>query len=159
MKLVFVLTCFLASTAASVISGWEQLKSPLFNPRYESILSEIYSQVNGDQGSSRTPRIVGGKDAARNQFPFQTYLYFDRVSSCGGSIISPNFILTVSESLSEFEKKLNFHHIVTGRTLHISYRLCRHFCWKHRQNKFCALASCFIEWIFPESTLQRQYIS
>lgn len=45
-------------------------------------------------------RIIGGALASPGQFPYQVYLqtkFFYGDSSCGGSIISPDWILTAAQ--------------------------------------------------------------
>ncbi|XP_059481753.1 brachyurin-like isoform X2 [Neocloeon triangulifer] len=53
-----------------------------------------------------TGQIVGGFRAARGQFPWQVYIVMDKSSSCGGSLISPQWILTAAHCVlgfSDFE--------------------------------------------------------
>ena len=96
MKLIVVLSCLLAVAFASPTGDWQQVKSPMENPRYREFLSKVYSQQNFNNNPLRGGRIVGGSRAATNQFPYQIYGYFDDAWLCGGSIISANYILTVN---------------------------------------------------------------
>lgn len=48
-------------------------------------LTEVYAD--------RSSRIVGGFDA-----PVESYPWFVKFSGCGGSLISPEFVLTAGES-------------------------------------------------------------
>lgn len=43
-----------------------------------------------------TSRVVGGEDAYEGQFPHQISLRRNGSHSCGGSIISTNFVLTAA---------------------------------------------------------------
>ncbi|XP_065331644.1 brachyurin-like isoform X2 [Cloeon dipterum] len=47
-------------------------------------------------------QIVGGYRAARGQFPWQVFIVMDKVSSCGGSLISPQWILTAAHCVQGF---------------------------------------------------------
>lgn len=49
-------------------------------------------------------QIVGGKKATRGQFPWQTLLTLDGSYMCGGSLISPNWILTAAHCSHEYNK-------------------------------------------------------
>ena len=44
--------------------------------------------------------IVDGTDAVRGSWPWQAALFFDNWSHCGGSLVSPNWVLTSAECLS-----------------------------------------------------------
>lgn len=48
------------------------------------------------------PRIVGGRDAEINQFPYQISLRLYNQHICGGSIISKNYIITAAHCVSTF---------------------------------------------------------
>lgn len=94
MKLLFVLSlCALA--AAHPSGGWSKVKSPMEHPRYQKMLSQLYRKANLEHDVFRGGRIVGGQEAAAGQFPYQIYGYFDDYWLCGGSIIAPQWILTV----------------------------------------------------------------
>lgn len=95
MKFLLVFIFLFVFSKALPASEWKQIKSPMENPRYQDFLSKFYSL---EKKVSRVGRIVGGKYAVVGQFPYQVYGLFDRWL-CGGSIISENFILTVSSSL------------------------------------------------------------
>lgn len=53
-------------------------------------------------------RIVGGEDAASNQFPYQVSLRLNHSHICGGSIITPNYILTASHCIGSLNDKGDF---------------------------------------------------
>lgn len=45
----------------------------------------------------RTPRIIGGTQTAKNEYPFMVFLSSDAdVNSCGGSLIAPNIVLSAA---------------------------------------------------------------
>lgn len=45
-------------------------------------------------------RVIHGKYAADNQFPFMAYLQMDDAFSCGGSLITDTFVLTAAQCAS-----------------------------------------------------------
>lgn len=102
MKIVFVALSVLTLTSAQVFNGddWRQVKSPLDSPHYQLIMSEMFSQRPLDGKINRGARIAGGQLATLGQFKFQALLLtidiFGDTYVCGGSIISHNWILTVS---------------------------------------------------------------
>lgn len=104
MKVLLLISCFVALAAASPMDSWRQVKSPLEHPRYRELLSNLYAQQNFNEGPFRGGRIVGGQAAAANQFPYQIYGYYDDSWLCGGSIISQNYVLTVK---TDFRQKIN----------------------------------------------------
>jgi len=54
-------------------------------------------------GSGET-RIIGGKEAANGQFPYQAAISLDDYDFCGGSLISKNWILTAGHCVVIFEQ-------------------------------------------------------
>lgn len=80
-----------------VPNDWKFVQSPLDAPRYKEILSQI---IPPSVFAGRTGRIAGGANANLGQFPHQALLLTrDTLGDdyiCGGSIISHNWILTVS---------------------------------------------------------------
>lgn len=75
MKLLLIISA-LATLAVARSAEWKQIKSPMEHPRYQEILSKIYSTQNPNE-VSREGRIVGGSLATAGQFPYQVYLYLD----------------------------------------------------------------------------------
>ena len=49
-------------------------------------------------------RIIGGKEAAKGQFPHQAAMSMDNDDSCGGSLISKKWILTTGSCVRGFAK-------------------------------------------------------
>ncbi|BFG01387.1 serine protease SP24D-like [Drosophila madeirensis] len=54
-------------------------------------------------------RVVGGEDAALGQFPHQVSLRNGGSHSCGGSILSRNYILTAAHCVTNVEDENGFH--------------------------------------------------
>lgn len=54
--------------------------------------------------------IIGGRDALPGQFPFMVSLRYgtERLHGCGGGILNPRWVLSVSE-------KTNFQRILLGK--------------------------------------------
>lgn len=107
MKIIFVIFAVFGCVCATdfVPNDWKFVQSPLDAPRYQEILSQIIppSTLTIKRGG----RIAGGANANLGQFPHQALLLTrDSLGDdyiCGGSIISHNWILTVSyaETLSK----------------------------------------------------------
>merc|ERR1711878_241997 len=53
----------------------------------------------GIEGPPSKDRIVGGFEAAENQWPWQVALFIDNAWFCGGSIISENYIMTAAHNV------------------------------------------------------------
>lgn len=104
MKLTFVLLTFCGVAFAGVVvdDAWKQVKSPLDSPRYQLIMSKLFppNAVERTFPPNRGGRIIGGELAKPGQFVYQALLLnIDSLGDtyvCGGSIISHNWILTVS---------------------------------------------------------------
>lgn len=102
MKIVILTLLTLTLTSAQVFNGddWKQVKSPLDSPHYQLIMSEMFPELNANGKINRGARIAGGQLATLGQFKHQALLLtvdsFGDTYVCGGSIISHNWILTVS---------------------------------------------------------------
>lgn len=100
MKSIILVFAVLSCSCATdfVPNDWKFVQSPLDAPRYQEILSQIIppSTLTVKRGG----RIAGGVNANLGQFPHQALLMTrDTLGDdyiCGGSIISHNWILTVS---------------------------------------------------------------
>ena len=93
---VFLLGC--VSGQVPIGSKWKEVKSPLDSPQYQEIMKRLFPTISGQ--NFRGGRIAGGDFAQLGQFPFQALLlnenFLGDTSLCGGSMISFNWILTVS---------------------------------------------------------------
>jgi galactose-1-phosphate uridylyltransferase len=107
MRILFAIL-FLGVVSSEVFNGdqWREVKSPLDSPRYHEIIKGIFPTISGRM--IRGGRIAGGEFARLGQFVHQALLLnIDSAGDtyiCGGSIISHNWILTVS--LIEYHTKL-----------------------------------------------------
>lgn len=129
MKLFIVLSALCAvAFAYPSSSGWQQVKNPLEHPRYQKLLSTLYAQKNFESNPIRGGRIVGGQPAVLGQFPYQVYGYFDDMWLCGASIISENWLLTVSGMIA-YWNVINNNSI--GCTLHHRCIFHLRVRWKH----------------------------
>lgn len=59
--------------------------------------------VCGEEGPPAKDRIVGGEEAAPNQWPWMVAIIIDDSWFCGGSIISENFVLTAAHCAKNAE--------------------------------------------------------
>lgn len=78
------------------------------HPRYKDTIQKLFPTF-----SAQRKRVFGGQEASLGQFPFQSLVYmFDPVINgwymCGGSFVTPNWVLSVSQTLiSIFEPLIN----------------------------------------------------
>lgn len=50
--------------------------------------------ISGNESSIRSKRIISGEDAVQNELPYMAQLRYKKSHKCGGTIISPNLVLT-----------------------------------------------------------------
>jgi len=61
---------------------------------------------------AQTSRIISGTKAVKDQWPWQVSIYYKRNFLCGGSIISPNWIITAAHCVDGFDYR--YYQIVLG---------------------------------------------
>jgi hypothetical protein len=99
MKLIVVLSCLLSVALAQVLRplGFDHTKirniweSPELQPALQNLSPKVAAEV------SRGGRILNGNLARPGQFPYHVLLVIDYAWWCGGTIIKPNWILTVKK--------------------------------------------------------------
>ena len=103
LKAVFAII-LLGCASGQVPTGrqWKEIKSPLHSPRYYEIFQRLFPTISGQ--NLRGVKIAGGDFAQLGQFPFQALLMsmnsLGDTFLCGGTMISYNWILTVSFMVS-----------------------------------------------------------
>lgn len=60
------------------------------------------SECGVSQKMSRQSRIVGGTGAALGDWPWQVSLHVQGIHVCGGSIITPEWIVTAAHCVEEY---------------------------------------------------------
>ena len=98
---------FLCLTVIALVSCSYPLKEEHRNaqpvmqhPRYRDTIQKLFPASSGQR-----KRVFGGEEASLGQFPFQSLLFmFDpNVNGwymCGGSFVTPNWVLSVSQTLN-----------------------------------------------------------
>ncbi|KAK2903686.1 hypothetical protein Q8A67_008399 [Cirrhinus molitorella] len=69
---------------------------------------------------SRETRIIGGTEAAKGQWGWQTSLHFRGKHMCGGSIVSPHWVITAAHCFMQYGMKLESDWIVVVDTVILS---------------------------------------
>uniref|UniRef100_A0A673FU54 Peptidase S1 domain-containing protein n=1 Tax=Sinocyclocheilus rhinocerous TaxID=307959 RepID=A0A673FU54_9TELE len=69
---------------------------------------------------SRGTRIVGGTEAAKGQWGWQTSLHWRGKHMCGGAIVSPRWVITAAHCFMQYDMKLESDWIVVVDTVSIS---------------------------------------
>jgi len=92
----------------------------------------------GIEGPPMKDRIVGGFEAAENQWPWQVALFIDNAWFCGGSLISENYVMTAAhcaDGASYFDIMAGAHNVRASSEPHrveiTSYNGWTHPNWDH----------------------------
>lgn len=64
------------------------------------LVAEVIPQENDSAVVRPSPRIVNGAFAARGQFPYQVSVRVNGEHSCGGALISQNYVVTAAHCVS-----------------------------------------------------------
>ena len=84
----------------SVFGGTTVARQPCFRSLAALGLSPLECGVSGKM-SNRQSRIVGGSSAALGDWPWQVSLHVQGIHICGGSIITPDWIVTAAHCVEE----------------------------------------------------------
>ncbi|XP_050988074.1 transmembrane protease serine 11B-like protein [Labeo rohita] len=69
---------------------------------------------------SHGARIIGGTEAAKGQWGWQTSLHYQGKHVCGGAIVSPRWVITAAHCFMQYDMKLESNWIVVTDTVSIS---------------------------------------
>ncbi|KAF2883773.1 hypothetical protein ILUMI_22405 [Ignelater luminosus] len=107
-------------------------------PPYYLLLSFVVVFSQAAERNSHNQRIFGGNSAQSGQFPYQVSLKLNRKHWCGGSIISPNWVLTAAHCVHG-HNKANFlvdvgtNHIGSGGVTYNVLQIVVHERYHHQQ--------------------------
>ncbi|XP_011177380.2 serine protease SP24D [Zeugodacus cucurbitae] len=97
-------SCNTVSVVTQLLVSCSLLVLVSTTPRMEQNTTKGYLKdiepVDEDQSEGPSPRIVGGQYAADGQFPHQISLYIFGDFTCGGSIISANYVVTAAHCVT-----------------------------------------------------------
>ena len=117
-KLLFVLFTFLSICRCKVHHKFDvdvkNLKSIWESPEMKPVLKNLEKKVT--RKSEPSSRILNGIPAQPGQFPFHVLLAIDMFYECGGSLIKPNWVLTVT--IPAFAITIVFFIFFKGCSLH-----------------------------------------
>jgi len=82
-------------TVTYTSKDWEKLKHKL-RPKLDTKPIGRKRQHSSAGKSSIWAQIVGGSEASRGQFPWQVAIIIDDSTFCGGSLISPDWVMTAA---------------------------------------------------------------
>ncbi|ROL41472.1 Transmembrane protease serine 6 [Anabarilius grahami] len=96
--------------------------TPFYSVKYPanstiSIPSNCSTTMNA---GSRGMRIVGGTDAAKDQWGWQTSLHWRGKHVCGGAIITPHWVITAAHCFVQYDMMLESDWIVVVDTVSVS---------------------------------------
>lgn len=110
---VSIEAAFDASTRRTSFLNYKKKKLPDSRLRnkyvHDDLAKHFYTlqqksiKLYSTEGDSRKSRILQGRDATIDQFPYQASLRKNNFHFCGGAIISEEHILTAAHCVSELE--------------------------------------------------------
>jgi len=78
------------------------VRNPILNSQFERILYWWFLESAGTSFLKTSKQVIGGSNAELTQFPWQIYLIAGNSWMCGGSLISPKWVLTAAHCVKGF---------------------------------------------------------
>ena len=99
MRSLFVFSLLMSFALSQVLHKFDfdvkKLRYISESPKLKSTLKHLNKKLN--HKSEVRPRILNGSPAAPGQFPFHVFLRLELLDLCSGSLIKPNWVLTVMQ--------------------------------------------------------------
>lgn len=93
---LFLMCCLVFSEEIKPLDfNWDELQLISESPEFSLALENLVPHKSSSSELGLENRIIGGRLANPGQFPQQVLLILDSRYVCGGSLIYPNWVLTV----------------------------------------------------------------